>query len=172
VFTPCLVEVGAGWERGEIRVSTEHFASTFVRGRLMALLQSYPLHRGAPRLVIGCVAGERHEIGSLMLALLLRRAGYRVEFLGPDVPAQDLLDYVREERADLVGLSAGSDEGLRELERVHSGLARMRPRPKFGFGGRIFNDRPALRDRVPGIFLGQNALEALAAVGQVLPLPG
>jgi methanogenic corrinoid protein MtbC1 len=171
VFTPCLVNIGEGWARGKIRVSTEHFASTFIRGRLLGILQSYPLHRGAPRVVVGCAAGEQHEIGALMVALLLRRAGYRVEFLGPDVPARDLLDYIREERADMVCFSAGSDEAARDLERVQAGLARLRPRPKFGFGGRIFNERPALRQRVPGLFLGQNAAEAVATVRQALPLP-
>ena len=34
---PLLQEIGEGWERGEITIAQEHFASNVIRGRLMAL---------------------------------------------------------------------------------------------------------------------------------------
>jgi methanogenic corrinoid protein MtbC1 len=167
------VDIGEAWLRGDIRISTEHFASTYLRGRLLALLQSYPARRAAPPIIVGCAAGERHDIGGLMLALLLRREGYRVEFLGADVPTEDLLDYVRDVRPALVCLSAGSEEPARELARVHRGLAKMRPRPHFGYGGRYFNLlKPARRQALPGVFLGQTAAEACRIVRRLLPLGG
>lgn len=168
VIMPCLVSIGEAWQQGQIRITTEHFASNYLRGKLLALFQAQPMARNAPRLLVGCAPTELHDIGSLVLALFLRREGYRVEFLGQDVHVDDLLDYARLERPAMICLAASSEGAARELKRVHAGLAGMRPRPKFGFGGRVFNLKPALREQIPGIFLGENVDEACARVRQVL----
>ncbi len=42
ILSPTLVNIGEAWYRGEIRVATEHFASSFIRGKLLAILQSFP----------------------------------------------------------------------------------------------------------------------------------
>ncbi|MBP7694020.1 MAG: MerR family transcriptional regulator [Anaerolineales bacterium] len=168
VMAPCLVSIGDAWSQGRIRITTEHFASNFLRGRLMALFQAQPLPRSAARILVGCAPHELHDIASLILALLLRREGYRVEFLGQDVHAGDLVEYARFERPNLICLSAGSELAARELTVVFNGLANMRPRPKFGFGGRIFNQKPALREATPGVFLGETLGEALLNVRRTL----
>lgn len=168
VVTPCLVSIGDAWQQGQIRIITEHFGSNFLRGRLMSLFQAQPTPRAAPRIIIGCAPSELHDIGSLMLALLLRREGYRVEFLGQDVHVDDLLEYARIERPALICLAASTEASSRELRRVHNGLANMRPRPKFGFGGRVFNLKPALRESIPGVFLGENLRDAVSRIRQVL----
>lgn len=170
ILAPCLVEIGEAWHRGEIRIATEHFASYYLRGRLLMWYQSYPIQRNAPRLVIGGAPGELHDIGCLMLAIFLRRAGYWVEFLGADVHLEDLIEYVRTERPALVGLAAGTEEGARKLQRLQPALGRLRPAPKFGFGGRAFNLKPALRQAVPGLFLGETLSQATHAIRQLFPL--
>jgi methanogenic corrinoid protein MtbC1 len=168
VIGPCLVAVGDAWQRGELRITTEHFASNYLRGRLMTLYHAQPMLRNAPRIMIGCAPTELHDISSLMLALLLRREGYRVEFLGQDVHIEDLLEYARMERPAMICLTAMQEQAARELRRVNQGLSNLRPKPKFGYGGRVFNLKPALRESTPGIFLGENLIEACARVRQVL----
>ncbi|MEW6648975.1 MAG: MerR family transcriptional regulator, partial [Chloroflexota bacterium] len=61
VLTPALVEIGEAWYRGDIRITTEHFASTYLRGKLLNLLQAYPSRRGAPHILIGGAPTEQHE---------------------------------------------------------------------------------------------------------------
>lgn len=170
IIAPCLVDIGEAWHRGEIRIATEHFASYYLRGRLLMWYQSYPIQRSAPRLVVGGAPGELHDIGSLMLSLFLRRAGYWVEFLGADVHLEDLIEYVRAERPAFVCLAAGSEDGARKLQRLQPTLARLRPAPKFGFGGRVFNLKPALRQAVPGLFLGETLSKALNTVRELVPV--
>ncbi len=170
VVQPCLYEIGEAWHRGEVRIATEHFASQFLRGRLLTLFQAYPARHSASRLVVGCAPGEFHDIGSLMLALLLRREGYRVEFLGPDVQLEDLSEYARTERPALICLSANSEAAARGLRQLDARLAGMRPRPRFAFGGRVFNVQSNLRTIVPGLYLGEDAAWAVARVREFLPL--
>jgi methanogenic corrinoid protein MtbC1 len=170
IIQPCLVEVGEAWYRGEIRIANEHFASQFLRGRLLTLFQAHPQRRSGPRIVIGCAPNETHDIGSLMRALFLRRDGYRVEYLGADIPIGDLLEYARSERPALILLSANAEASARELRQFQKRLAGMRPRPKFGFGGRAFNLNPKLRETVPGLFMGENATAVLATIHKLLPI--
>lgn len=170
IIQPCLYAIGEAWYRGELRIATEHFASQFLRGQLVNLFQAYPSRHSAPRIVVGCAANEFHDIGSLMLALFLRREGYRVEFLGANVHLGDLADYARDQRPALICLSANSAASAHELRQMEARLAGMRPRPKLGYGGLAFNLDPALRQAVPGLFLGEDAGAALARIRQLLPL--
>lgn len=169
VLQPCLVAIGSAWHRGEIRISTEHFASQLLRGHVMALYQAAPAHRAAPRIVVGCAPQERHEIGALMLALFLRNAGFHVEFLGADVHLADLVEFARSTRPDLVCLSASAEGSALSLGPLEDQLAALSPAPRFGFGGAAFNQHPELRRRVPGAFLGHNPTEAVGRIRKLLP---
>jgi DNA-binding transcriptional MerR regulator len=170
VLTPCLVEVGEAWHRGEIRIAQEHFASSFLRAHLLGLYQAYPLRRGARRAFVGCGPSEQHEIGALMLAVFLRRSGLRVDYLGANLETSDLLAYVRDQRPVLIALSASTEGPARAMGRAADGLARLRPRPVFGFGGRAFNLEPSLRGELKGQFLGEDAaLGARTAISLLKP---
>jgi DNA-binding transcriptional MerR regulator len=170
IIQPCLYEMGEAWYRGEIRIATEHFASQFLRGHLLTLFQAFPMRQSAPRIVAGCAPDELHDIGILILALLLRREGYRVEFIGANVHLEDLAAYARAARPALICLSANSPETARGLRQLDARLAGMRPRPRFAFGGRAFNTQPELRTMVPGLFLGEDARQAVRRIREFLPL--
>ena len=49
VLVPYLHELGERWERGEVSVAQEHFASNLVRGRLMALARFWDRGRARGR---------------------------------------------------------------------------------------------------------------------------
>lgn len=168
VLAPCMAEIGDAWHRQEISVVAEHFATSYVRGRLMTLLQSYPTRRGAPRIAVGCAPNERHDVGGLMVSVLLRRDGFRVDFLGADVPIDDVVIYARTEKPAMICISAATPEAARDLKRLHQMLSYLKPAPRFGFGGRAFNINPALRTSIPGTFLGESAAEACATIRQLL----
>ena len=80
--TPALIEVGSLWEPGQISVAQEHLATATVRSAMQRLLSD---PRGGVRgtAVLACAPGEHHEIGLLMLAVLLRADGWQVAYLGP-----------------------------------------------------------------------------------------
>lgn len=168
IFGPALVEIGEAWYRGDIRITTEHFASSYLRGKLLTLLQSYPSRRGAPHLLIGGAPTEQHEIGALMMAVLLRSEGYRVEYLGPDIPLDDLVDYARYEKPNMIILSASMESAALELRRMQEKVNRLRPTPLFGYGGSAFNYKPELRKQIAGIFLGETLDQAVEKVGELL----
>jgi methanogenic corrinoid protein MtbC1 len=168
VISPCLVMIGDAWHRGEILISTEHLASNYLRGRLTTLLQSFPSRRGAPYIIVACAYTDQHEIGSLMLATILRREGYRVEYLGTGVPNEDLVDFVRSEKPALLCLAASSEEAARDLPKIQKGLIAAGTATKLGFGGRAFSINPRLCAEMPGTFLGSNIRDAQVTIRQLL----
>src|ERR1041385_2374460 len=62
VFVPYLHELGERWQRGEISVAQEHFASNVLRGRLLGLARGWGSGLG-PRAILACAPGEQHDLG-------------------------------------------------------------------------------------------------------------
>ncbi len=90
---PVMESVGRRWESGEVRVGEEHQVSEIVTGALHRLRRA-PEPGGAegssaPVALVGCVEGERHVLGARCVRLVLERAGWRVRFLGADVPMEE-----------------------------------------------------------------------------------
>ncbi len=102
---PLLRELGEGWERGEVSVAQEHFASHLIRGRLLGLARGWDRGSG-PRAVLACPPEERHDLGLLIFGLALREHGWRITFLGGDTPVETLADTVERLVPEAVVLSA------------------------------------------------------------------
>lgn len=116
VLAPALVEIGTRWEAGELTIAQEHLASSVVRAALQKLLAD-PRGDLLGVAVLACAQGERHEIGLLMLAVLLRADGWQVAYLGPDTPAGEAVALAGEVNAAALCFSATSAEVADELER-------------------------------------------------------
>jgi MerR family transcriptional regulator, light-induced transcriptional regulator len=169
---PCLVEIGEAWASGVIPVATEHFASVYIRGNLLTLFQAFPARTNTPFLLVGCAPTELHEIGSLMLAVMLRSAGYRVEYLGPDLPLDDLVDYAKFEHPAMVVMAATSIESAELIDHLHDKLSKLKPPPILGFGGSAFNQQPDLIQQTKGKFLGLSLDTAVDTVCELFPRSG
>ncbi|PJF34679.1 MAG: MerR family transcriptional regulator [Candidatus Thermofonsia Clade 1 bacterium] len=170
VIAPALIEIGELWHRGEISISIEHFATTYLRGRLLSLLQAY-LHRtDMPMIIVGCAPGERHEIGALIFAVMLRQQGFNAIYLGQDVPVDDIVQTALQERAAMVCLSANNQASALALREVQPLLERSgHPNPPlFGYGGRAFDTDPALRQQVKGHYLGSDPRDAVNLIHNLL----
>lgn len=68
------------------------------------LMESNVKPRG--KVVIGTVKGDLHDIGKNIVAMLLQGAGFDVIDLGADVPKEKFLEFVKKEKADILGMSA------------------------------------------------------------------
>lgn len=106
IMQPALVTVGEMWHSGTASVAQEHFASQFIRRKLLALLNIYDVPDGRATVVAACAPGEQHDLGLLLLALFLVRRNYKVVFLGADVPADAMQQAVSQVHPDIVCISA------------------------------------------------------------------
>lgn len=159
LYQPTMVEIGISWHDGAITTTTEHFASSYVHGRLRQLLSLAGSNGAGQRVIVACAPLEQHELGALVLAVLLRRTGFQVFYLGANTPVPDLAAMARAVAPVAVMISATSVESVHQLvdERRHlEGVA-----PLLVLGGHAFNVDPALAERVGGRFLARDAGEAV-----------
>jgi methanogenic corrinoid protein MtbC1 len=164
LYTPVLHEIGRLWEEGEASVAVEHFASMVIRGQLMSLFRSAAGAEQGPQgplTLVGCAPDELHEIGALMLALMLRRLGVPVAYLGQSVEPEGLAATVEAVRPACVMLSASLPRHAQGLNDVAGRLARGgRGAPTFCFGGRAFTCDAALAGDIAGEYLEGDARTA------------
>jgi methanogenic corrinoid protein MtbC1 len=173
IMTPVLVEVGERWLRDEATIVQEHFAAGFLRRRLTALFQAYARADAGQKVATGLLAitgsapGEWHDVGIMIVSLALRRRGWRVLYLGQNVPAGHLVQEASRLRPNLVCLSATMPDSAASLLLLPEPIAALpEPRPRLVFGGRAFAQNPELRERAAGAYLGDTARDVMAMLAQ------
>lgn len=132
-FAAGLRRVGELWEAGE------YFLPELVQGAeamkaamavLLPVLRQGAAGTGRGRVVIGTVAGDLHDIGKGLVAVLLSAHGFEVHDLGTDVPVEAFVSRARELDARLVAASAlltTTMQAQRELVRAVAAAGFERP---------------------------------------------
>lgn len=105
IATPFMHRLGDLWERGELSPAHEHAASEVMRRLMHEMLGMLPAPEGAPRLVVATLSGQRHEIGALFAATTAALAGWRITYLGSDLPAPDIARVAVDVGARAIALS-------------------------------------------------------------------
>lgn len=106
LMVPLLQEVGRGWQAGKLGPSTEHIASVAIRRFLEWMSSTNQADTGAPLALTGTPPGQRHEFGALLAGVVAAYEGWRVRFLGPDLPASEIAHAAKTLGARMVALSA------------------------------------------------------------------
>lgn len=164
VVTSAMIEIGDLWHAGEVSVATEHFATQLIQSRLRLLLTMMPRATGAACVLVACAPDELHEVGALMVAVLLSRQGFDVTFLGQATPVEDLVAMVERTAADAVFISATLPVSLERLLESSSLLRSLKV--PIVFGGRAFMQSPETASELGGMFLGNDLEKIRAAITQ------
>ena len=90
LLMPMMREVGSRWQEGTLRVAHEHMATALVRTFLGSRHATGRPEESAPEIVVATPQGQRHELGALMAAVAAAAGGWRVTYLGPDLPAEEI----------------------------------------------------------------------------------
>jgi MerR family transcriptional regulator, light-induced transcriptional regulator len=139
VIQPTLVSLGDDWHRGEISIATEHFASNFFMQFLMAMLNTSapPTRNGV--IIAACAPGEMHQIGLLMLTVMLRWRGWNVKYFGCDLNLDKLGDTLIPLHPSLLLFSATLPTAVYSLSNLSEVLKKIpEPKPVIVLGGQAF----------------------------------
>lgn len=105
---PAMGEVGDRFERNEFYVPELLIAARAMQGALAILkpLLSDTDLKPTGRVVIGTVKGDLHDIGKNLVSMMLQGAGFEIVDLGVDVTPEKFVDAAKDNKADVVALSA------------------------------------------------------------------
>jgi MerR family transcriptional regulator, light-induced transcriptional regulator len=167
---PAIAAVSAPDGHGPdgLPVEVEHFASHVLRRQVLRLLDGQPPAMGRPVLV-GCGPDEQHELGALLVTLLLRARGHRVVYLGARVPGPAM------ERAAAALDPAGVVVSLTMPESLERALAWTRDSRRWArqaarswWGGPAVTTDPDRAARLPGDLLAGTVDDGAATVDAAL----
>jgi MerR family transcriptional regulator, light-induced transcriptional regulator len=130
---PYLHDLGERWKAGTASVAQEHFASNFLRGRLLGLARGWG-QGGGPLAILACAPRELHDLPLIAFGLALRAHGWRIAFLGPDTPLRTLADTAATLEPRLVVVSATTAPRLARVRAELATLAASTPLALAGAG--------------------------------------
>lgn len=156
IVLPLGEVIGDFWALGRLSVAAEHLASEVIVQQLKHDLEARTTP-GAILLAAG-LPGERHEWGLLVTLTQLKSRGWRVQYLGTDLPLKDVIEAAWAVLPRVVALSAADRDTvtlrMRELRRLPRLLP---PGVEVVVGGRGV-DRNGARLRRAGLRIGTDSL--------------
>lgn len=122
-----------------------------------------------PKVVLGTVKGDIHDIGKNLVGIMLTGVGFQVVDLGKDTPAERFVQATREEEAQIVAMSALLTTTMPEMRNTIEALkaAGLREKVKVIVGGAPVSPEYAAQIGADGY-----ARDAARAVDKVRELIG
>jgi dimethylamine corrinoid protein len=174
-LTDVLKEVGGKFENGELflvhLVTAGDIAKRATTEVLEPLLKTTVGERKVlGKIVIGTVAGDIHDIGKNIVAVMFFSAGFNVFDIGKDVPVEEFVTKVKETDADIVAMSALLTTTLPAQREVIEALkkAGLREKVKVLVGGAPATAKWAEEIGADGY--GEDPIEAVRVAKRLLGL--
>ena len=165
-----MEEVGQRFQRGEAFVPNLLMAARAMKGSLDILK---PLMKGDAstslgKVVIGTVKGDLHDIGKNLVASMLEGCGFEGINLGVDVGSEKFIEAVKENKADILCLSALLTTTMNYMKEVIDALqaAGMRDEVKVMVGGAPVTN--AFAQQVGADGYSEDASEAVAVARKLV----
>src|SRR5688500_3805487 len=138
LVAPLLRRMGEEWEAGRLAVAQEHLATAIIQRVLEGIIHFLAAAHNAPNLLLATLAGDQHKLGALLVATAAAAEGWRVTYLGPDLPAGEIASAAVAAGARVVGVSivrvAERERARTELHTVRTQLPASVPLLAGGAG--------------------------------------
>jgi MerR family transcriptional regulator, light-induced transcriptional regulator len=168
VVQPTLVRLGEAWHRGELPIAVEHYATQFCMQYLMSMLAASAPPSQPGTIVAACAPGELHQVGLLILVVMLRWRGWDVKYLGPDLPLERLEEALNPLLPQALLFSANRIETAARLAGLADIIARFpSPRPPVIVGGQAFQSY-RLPANAPVIYLTGTPTEVVQQLEDIM----
>ena len=170
---PALDVIGKRFEKGEIFLPQMLRSAQAVQASFEVLKRKLKEKgksiRSSGKIVMATVHGDVHEIGKNIVITMLENSGFEVIDLGTNVPPEKVVEAVKRERADVVGLSALMTTTLPSMEETVKALREAGLNVPVIVGGAVVTPEYA---KSIGAYYGDDAQEAVKIVRQLLKMEG
>ncbi|QPJ64691.1 MAG: MerR family transcriptional regulator [Candidatus Nitrohelix vancouverensis] len=134
---PFVERIGDGWVNGELSVGQEHFATSHLSDFLSSKWRQLNVRKDGPCAVLSTLPDETHNLGLLMCAVVAGLADYRIVYLGPNSPVDDIVKTVDDCDAQLLCLSISNCVDARKaVDRLAEIKSRLNSETTIALGGR------------------------------------
>ena len=101
---PLMARIGIMWQTGSINPAYEHFVTQLIRLKLYSALSELPKieTQKAKKFILFLPANEPHDLTLLFANYLIRLAGHHTNYLGPNLPLNELHSVMKLYKADYI----------------------------------------------------------------------
>jgi len=121
LIVPLVYKIGDMWHEGELRVANEHMASAVIRTFLANQIENYTSSENAPVVVCATPRGQEHELGALIAGLTAASSGWKVIYLGSNLPVEEIASVANtiDVRAVALSIIYPSDDPRLKKDLIH-----------------------------------------------------
>jgi DNA-binding transcriptional MerR regulator/methylmalonyl-CoA mutase cobalamin-binding subunit len=116
LVVPLVYKIGDLWHEGIIRVANEHLATAVIRSFLANMIEQNEPSENAPIIISATPRGQDHELGAMIVGVTAAPLGWKVIYLGPNLPVEEIAAVADSLEAKVIALSIvypGDDQQLK-----------------------------------------------------------
>ena len=117
ILKPVMYEVGDLWAANKLSVASEHIASNIAHDLVKIIGKQISKQDGRAKILLCTPPGEEHNLGCNILESFLQSKRFKVFNLSPNAPTEDVLDFIKNNKPDLVLVSITLEENIKPGQR-------------------------------------------------------
>lgn len=168
---PAINEVGELFDKGKYFLPQLISSAETMKlsiGLLEPLLLDADQNKQMPVVVIATVAGDIHDIGKNLVALMLKNYGFQVIDLGKDVPRERIIEEAKKSGAQIIALSALMTTTMQEMKHVIEYAKQQGVTAKIMIGGAVITQEYA--DEIHADGYSKDAADAVKLAKRLLAI--
>ena len=119
---PFLHHIGILWNTQKTMPAQEHFISCLIRKKIVSAIDMIPHPPAqAKKIIFFLLEDEHHEIGILLASFIAAERGYKVYYLGQNVPRENIREVLSITNADFIMsmfVAPKPDKSLTQIENI------------------------------------------------------
>ena len=154
ILKPVMYEIGELWEAGKLSVASEHIASNIAHDLAKFIGGQISRSDGRGKILVCTPPGEEHNLGCSLIESFLQSKRYSVFNLSPSAPAESIINFIGDNKPDLVLVSITLDDNIKPGQRFVKKISEKYDIPVL-VGGLALENKKAKFD---GITIQENSL--------------
>ena len=142
IFQKSMYRIGYLWEHNRATVAKEHQATKITESLLnLVYPKIFDKNKIDKKVLITCVDKEFHEIGPKIISDFFELKGWHSIFLGSNTPQNEILQTIKEEQPNVVGISNTFYMNIARLFKLTEKITTTFPNLEIIVGGQAIDER-------------------------------
>ncbi|MDX1596070.1 MAG: cobalamin-dependent protein [Nitrosopumilaceae archaeon] len=118
ILKPVMYKIGDDWATNKISIATEHVASNVAQTLVKIIMDRENTIKAKKKIMICVPIGEEHHLGCDVIQTYLTSKGYKVFNMRTSMPTESLLNFIENNKPDIIMISITLDDNLKAGQRL------------------------------------------------------
>jgi MerR family transcriptional regulator, light-induced transcriptional regulator len=157
IIRPVMYKIGDLWEANKLSVASEHIASNIAHDLIKIIGERISKVDGRGNILVCTPPGEEHNLGCNILESYLQSKRYKVFNLSPNVPSEDVIEFIKDNKPDLVLVSITLEDNIKPGQRFVKKIVEKFDIPVFVGGFALVDKKP----KFEGLLVNEDSLSKI-----------